>query len=284
MAGVGVGIRLGLGLGLCQSARVYRVARRARRCAPAQPAPVHSARRPASPIGPRAWPPHGDRSLLEQDAPPPLRAARRRGPRLQHRGSDLGEVPAQEARVRLGNLDQQLQRVLRGALLALVQQPRDDRQLRRHRALEAVALARVVQLLPRARTGLRKNHRTGLPEKPPEIQGHPLKQRAGRRAPHAPRTARATTPPLGSGAADKCDPAASLASIRSGSGPRPMRCSPRLHWGHMPTGMHLHSKCCRCLSILHPVTDSHLASSFSVADSAGAQSMRSPATQTQHGA
>ncbi len=91
-------------------------------------------------------------------------------------------------------------------------------------------------------------------------------------------------PPLGSGAADACDPAASLASIRSGSGPRPMRCSPRLHWGHMPTGMHLHSKCCRCLSILHPVTDSHLASSFSVADSAGAQSMRSPATQTQHGA
>jgi hypothetical protein len=112
----------------------------------ALPAPARSARRSASPLTPG----HGDRSLPEQDVSPLLRAARRRGPRLQHRGSDLGEVPAQEARVRLGDLDQQLKRVLRGALLALVQQPRDDRQLRRHRALEAVALRRVVQLLPRA--------------------------------------------------------------------------------------------------------------------------------------
>ena len=66
---------------------------------------------------------------------------------LKHGGRKLGEVAAQEARVRLGNLDQQLQRVLRAGFLALVQQAPHHRQLRRDRRLELVALRRVLQLL-----------------------------------------------------------------------------------------------------------------------------------------
>ncbi len=69
---------------------------------------------------------------------------------LQHGCGDLGEVAAQEARVRFGDLDEQLQRVLGALLLALVQQPRDHAQLQRHRALEPVPLRRIVKLLPAA--------------------------------------------------------------------------------------------------------------------------------------
>ena len=69
------------------------------------------------------------------------------GRHLQHGGRELGEVAAQEARVRLGDLDQQLQRVLRAGLLALVQQAAHHRQLRRDGRLELVALRGVLQLL-----------------------------------------------------------------------------------------------------------------------------------------
>ena len=66
---------------------------------------------------------------------------------LQHGGRDVGQVAAQEARVRLGDLDEQLERLLRGRLVAGLQRAPDHAQLRRDRALEAVPLPRVVQLL-----------------------------------------------------------------------------------------------------------------------------------------
>ena len=66
---------------------------------------------------------------------------------LQHGVHDVGERAAQEARVRLGDLDEQLERLLRGRLVAGLERAPDHAQLRRDRALEPVPLPGVLQLL-----------------------------------------------------------------------------------------------------------------------------------------
>ncbi len=64
--------------------------------------------------------------------------------------------------MRLGDLNEQLQRLLRGRLVAGLQRAPDHAQLCGHCALEAVALARVLQLLLRDAAALRDSTRSHI--------------------------------------------------------------------------------------------------------------------------
>ena len=66
---------------------------------------------------------------------------------LEHRVHYLGEVLPEESRVRLCNLDEELERLLRCALVAGLQRVPDHCQLLRNGGLEPVPLRRLFQLL-----------------------------------------------------------------------------------------------------------------------------------------
>lgn len=66
---------------------------------------------------------------------------------LKHGIGNLWQVAAQEPGVRLGNLNEQLQRLLRGTLIPSLQRVPDQRQLPWDRCLELVSLSRILELL-----------------------------------------------------------------------------------------------------------------------------------------